>query len=913
MYLGKPSLVSARSAIRAVCCALLLAGLSSTPARATPTIADAPFSLNANDQALLEEIEFTSFRFFSEQTHPRTGLVRDRARADGSRSESNASVSASGFAFSAWVIATERGWVARPAALERVRQSLGFLVHRAPRQHGFFYHFMKMDSGARAEQSEVSSIDSSLLLAGAIVAREYFNDPEITALVNELLRDVDWEWFRNGGQLVSLGWHDKIGFSRYRWKTYSEHLLMSFLALGVSAHPMDADYWRIWARTPVGRYGDYVYLQEGPLFVHQFPQAYIDFRERRDGFADYYRNSQLATLAQRQFCTDLRPEFPTWSENLWGVTASDSATGYKNWGGPPRTTQTNALDGTIVPCATAGSLPFEPAATLTVLHHLKDAYGNRIWRRYGFVDAFNPGTGWVNPDVIAIDQGISLVQAENLRTGLIQRLFMQSHEAQEALAKAALLSTRHDLTAAETAQVRTMAGAAWEALQKTPAASDLQLTALLAAMQLRLIDGPEAVDRARTLLAATPPLQDVDATTQYAAGLIAVRQALPDLAPEATARLKVISWDSLTPTSSQLGGTSRLTVFLQVAMGTRRPSAWTALDRVTLLVGGVRVLAPAQPAGQILPGLWLDERAIVTGASSSQLAYARLTAMPAGEQVDALTFALLLEHFPVEALRRLSTGFAAGTDTPTARAARLITAANLLGPGVRASFQQDPKIQATRKAIAEFGEAAFGPNTSVIAQRELASPKPSLLRRQATAAASGTPRKDWDWHTLAGLEFKDSDADIRQGDAPLEMRFAFTWDATALYFHAEVVDTPAGFSVPPKRRRTVELFVNPANNGLVWSGTGDYQFIFNQDGAVGEFFHHARVEGKIHRTSHGYSIEGRLPWTALGVEPRRGLEMGVSPAVISEGAREWDATLKLNWFYAQATETRYQLGGLRLL
>ena len=894
--------------------ALMLGLVAATATRADSTASEAAASLTAADQTLLDAIEREGFRYFVEQAATKTGLVRDRARADGSSSAGKASISASGFAFSAWVIAADRGWVGRQAAVGHIRQSLQFLVHRAPRRHGFFYHFMEMDTGARAWQCEVSSIDTSLLLAGAIVAREYFDDPEITGLVNQLLGEIDWAWFRNGGQLVSLDWHDESGFSRYRWDKYSEHLLLSFLALGASPRPVEAGYWRSWTRAPVGRYGDYVYLQEAALFVHQYPQAYIDLRDRRDGFADYQRNSQLATLAQRQFCADLRGEFPAWSENLWGITASDSATGYKAWGGPPRTTGYNSLDGTIVPCATAGSLPFAPRETLTVLLHLKQAYGDRIWRRYGFVDAFNPSTGWIDTDVIAIDLGISLVQAENLRTGLIQRLFMQSPEAQQALGKAALLSTRRELTPAEAAQVRALAADTWHALQTDPASAGLQLTALLAAHDLGLVGNSDAAEKAHALLAAAPPPGTSDETAQYAAALIATRQALPALAPEATAQLNQIPWNSLAPTALQLGGVSRLTVFLQVALGVRPPAVWAALDRATVPAGDVRVLAPGQPAGQLLPGLWLDERAIVTGASASQLAYARLTSRPADEPIDALAFALTLEHFPPEALQRLAAGFAAGSATPTAGAALVITAANLLGPdGARHWFQQDPQVRAARVAIAEFNEAAFGPNTSLIAQRELSVTKPIPAPRRATAVAASRPRQDWDWQTLAGLEFKDSDADVRAGDAPLRMRFAFTWDATALYFHAEVVDTPAGFKVPPERHRVVELFVDPANDGLVWAGPGDYQFIFSRDGGATEFFHHVATRAKIRRTADGYTIEAPLPWAILGLDAHRGLELSVSPAVMSEGTGESDAMLKLNWSYAQASPTRYQLGCLQLL
>jgi len=174
----KPS-IAALGLRRAACCvfALLLGLLPATATRANSPAARPTAQLSAADVALLDAIEHEGFRFFVEQAHIKTGLVRDRARADGSSSPGKASISASGFAFSAWVIAADRGWVGRETAMEHIRQSLQFLVHHAARQHGFFYHFLEMDTGARAWQCEVSSIDTSLLLAGAIVAREYFNDP----------------------------------------------------------------------------------------------------------------------------------------------------------------------------------------------------------------------------------------------------------------------------------------------------------------------------------------------------------------------------------------------------------------------------------------------------------------------------------------------------------------------------------------------------------------------------------------------------------------------------------------------------------------------------------------------------------------------------------------------------------------
>ena len=903
-----PSHFVARSSLGVACFALILSGLPGAAVPAPPVEPPATPALNPAEQALLDEIERAGFQFFVEQSHPGTGLVRDRAHADGSPGEGKASIAASGFALSAWVIATERGWTKRQVALERCRTQLRFLAGKAPRQHGFFYHFMEMGTGARAWKCEVSSIDTSLMLAGAIVAREYFKDAEITVLANRLLNDVDWNWFRNGGQHVALAWHDETGFSRYRWNKYSEHLLMSFMALGVSGRPLEADYWRSWQRIPLGRYHDYVYLQEPPLFVNQFPQAFIDLRGRRDASVDYFRNTRLATLAQRQFSLDLRSEFPAWNENLWGLTASDSATGYKAWGGPPRTLRYNALDGTVVPCATAGSLPFAPRETLAVLRHLRLAYGDRIWKRYGFVDAFNPHNGWVNPDVLGIDLGISVLQAENLRTGLIWRLFMQSPEAKLSLAKAGFLAKARELEPRQQAQVLTRARAAWHSLQSQPAGAGLQLTALIAALQLGLITANEMLAAARTLVAAGTLPADAAAAAQYVAGLVTLRQAVPALAPEATARMEQIDWQKFPAAAPELGAASRLAVFFQVAAGARPATDWSSLTRATRPLGTVQVLAPADAAGALLPGLWLDESAIITGASAAQFAYASLTTA-GGVAGNSLLPVLQLDQFPQESFAPVPSMAVPPDDS----AAYVITAANLLAhDSIRRAFQQDPLVQAGRTAIAEFAEAAFGPNTSVIAQRELAGAKPLPPPRLAHAVAQALPRDQWNWQTVAGLEFKDSEADIRPGDAPLEFRFAVTWDQAALQFHAEVTDAPAGYEIPAGRNQIVELFINPDGDGLIWTGPKDYQFTYRVGIGAQELFNHVPNQASITPTAHGYTIEASIPWTSLALTPKSGLEFGLSPAAISEGTHEWEPTIKLNWSYVALSAGKYRLGRIRL-
>lgn len=880
--------------------------------------------LTADDDQLLEEIERASFLFFVEQTDPNTGLVRDRARADGSPSEGKASIASSGFALSAWAIATHRGWVERPAALERVKLMLRFLATKAPRHHGFYYHFMEMETGARAWQCELSSIDTALFIAGAIVAREYFQDPEITELVNKIYHEVDWKWFLNGGSTVAMGWHDEKGFSRFRWGIYSEHTMMSILGLGAPEMALDADYWRTWKRLPTGSYGGYHFIQGPPLFIHQFAHAYVDFRDKRDAFADYYHNSVLATLAQRKFSIDLRTEFPSWSERLWGVTASDSATGYKAWGGPPRTSASNALDGTIVPCATAGSVPFAPFETLQVLRHIRTVFGDRTWKRYGFVDAFNPETGWVNPDVIGIDQGISLLQAENARTGFVWALFMQTPEVQRALLKAGFLSKRRYFTWPEHEQLRALAAAAWKSLDGEPVTGEtlgLRLTAVPAAHTLGLIDGGVAAKRARAVL-DNPAVPDTDTSVaEYAAGLVTLRQAFPSLAPDATRQLEDIKWNNVTLGSTKLGSASRLAAFFKIAQGKSDVATWTRLVRTPEARGPVFVLSPADPSDQLRPGLWLDESATINGASAAQLAYS-IALPPADPTVprptpDVMTAALLLEKFPAELLSTLK-AFPPPADwvesaPPADRAALLITVANLLVPeSIREWFQQDQIARAGRSVIKDFSDNAFGANTSTLWRYELAGPSVEPPERRATAVASSLPREQWQWTRIAGLEFKDSPADVRADDPLLELRFAFTWDNEALHFHAEAIDTPPNYKRPPDRRELVELLVDPKSDGLVWRGPDDFHFVFRSNGEAFEWTRNRPTAAKIVRTEQGYTVEADIPWSQLGLTPAPGLEFRLTTAVATDGRYEWEPTLKLNWRFFQRPDERYGLGLLKL-
>ncbi|MBI2925653.1 MAG: hypothetical protein HYY24_08110 [Verrucomicrobia bacterium] len=388
--------------------------------------------LTPADDRFLDELQRASFRFFWEAADAHTGLVKDRSQADGPDPREVASIAATGFGLTALCIADRRGYTKRKELEARVLATLRFLWDGLPHEHGFFYHFVNVRTGARVWQCELSSIDTALLLCGVLTCRQHFRQPEIRRLARQIYERVDWRWMLAGRPVLAHGWKPESGFLKSSWDHYCEHLLLYLLAIGSPTHPIPAETWDAWTR-PVHEYDGLRFISsKDPLFIHQFSHAWFDFRGQRDRHADYFENSVRATQAHRRFCLRLRERFPHFSEDLWGISASDSAKGYVVWGGPP---EHGPLDGTVVPCAAAGSLPFLPRECLRTLRHVRERYGARVWKRYGFVDAFNPQTNWFAPDVIGIDAGISLLMAENLRTGFVWRTFMKNEEARRAMAK----------------------------------------------------------------------------------------------------------------------------------------------------------------------------------------------------------------------------------------------------------------------------------------------------------------------------------------------------------------------------------------------------------------------------------------------------------------------------------------------
>lgn len=398
------------------------------PAQVRPAAARA--AVTPEDDAFLDDMNRRAALYFWEQADDGNGQVLDRAYADNTDGKPHSirnlsSIAATGFGLSAMTIADQRGYFPHDAIVERVRRTLDYHLNKLPHSHGFFSHFNDLHSGKPADHSEISSIDTSLLLCGVLTARAYFNDARITDLATKIYERVEWPWMMNGGDTFSMGFRDGA-FIKTRWDHYCELMMLYLLAIGSPTHPIPPGSWDKFTRPRITFQGFDFISAPDPLFVHQFSHAWFDFRGKRDYYADYFANSVIATRAHRAFCLSLNMGY---TDTYWGLTASDTPAGYAVWGGPPAL---GHIDGSVVPCAAAGSLPFLPQECLRVLRALR-TLGDRAYGRYGFLDALHPSGNWYNKDVIGIDLGISMLMAENLRTGFVWKQFMKNPEMQKAM------------------------------------------------------------------------------------------------------------------------------------------------------------------------------------------------------------------------------------------------------------------------------------------------------------------------------------------------------------------------------------------------------------------------------------------------------------------------------------------------
>ena len=454
--------------------ALLALGSASACAHAPTAPPAAPsttYTATTTESAFLDTVSRRTFDWFWETTNPRNGLTPDRWPT-----KSFSSVAAVGFALTAYPIGVERGWISRADALDRVRTTLRFFW-TAPQgdaptgvtgSHGFYYHFLDMETGRRFERVELSTIDTSLLLGGVLVCREYFDradsgEVEVRALADSIYRRVDWKWAENGRPLVSMGWHpepglpdhDAQGFIRTNWFGYTEGMILYALALGSPTHPIDPSAWDAWTATyKWSTFEGQTFVQFAPLFGHQYSQLFVDYRGIRDAYMrgkgmDYFENSRRAALSQRAYAVANPGAWRDYSADVWGLTASDgpldstfvvdgrARTFHTYWARGAGGDEIND-DGTIAPTAAGGSVAFAPDVAIPALVAMRTRYGDDVFGRYGFVDAFNPtlrapgprftqgrqvpGKAWVDVDHLGIDQGPILAMIENYRTGLVWRL-----------------------------------------------------------------------------------------------------------------------------------------------------------------------------------------------------------------------------------------------------------------------------------------------------------------------------------------------------------------------------------------------------------------------------------------------------------------------------------------------------------
>jgi len=434
---------------------------------------------SAQAAAFLDTLQRRTFDFFWDQTPTSNGLTPDRWPTP-----SFSSIAAVGFALTAYPVGVERGWITRPEAADRTLATLRFFW-TAPQDsagpattgyRGFFYHFLDMTTGYRFQTVELSTIDTSLLLAGILFAQSYFDRPdtteeEIRALADSVYYRVDWIWAQARPPAVSMGWHPESGgrFITADWIGYNEAMILLFLALGSPTHPIDSTSgWAAWVSGyDWGTYYGQAFVQFAPLFGHEYSHVWVDFRGIKDAYMqgrgiDYFENSRRATLAQRSYAIANPGAWRGYNKDVWGLTACDGpANKTLTIDGRSRQFHTYwargaALgdvrdDGTICPTAVGGAVPFAPEITIPALLAMRRTYGDALFKQYGFLDAFNPtftatgqqqtGTvdpalGWFDVDYLGIDQGPILLMIENYRTGFVWEVMRRNAHIVRGLRRA---------------------------------------------------------------------------------------------------------------------------------------------------------------------------------------------------------------------------------------------------------------------------------------------------------------------------------------------------------------------------------------------------------------------------------------------------------------------------------------------
>jgi hypothetical protein len=418
----------------------------------TVSAAASPF---ADNDAFLDYVQQTAFDFFWYEANPTNGLVRDR-----SQPFSTASVAATGFGLTAICIAIDHGWISRETGRDRVLTTLqtfwegpqGTNTTGQIGYRGWFYHFLEINSATRAGSSELSSIDTALVLAGMLHAKQYFDqshpdEDAIRSLADSIFDRVDWLWMTDGGDSLTMGWMPESGFLGARWIGYNEAMILYLLGMGAESDPLPPEHWTAWTSDYnwTNHYG-FDFVEFPPLFGHQYSHAWVDFRHIADPYmldhgSTYFENSRRATLAQHAYALENPGQFAGYGDRVWGLTACDGpgTAGYFSYrarGTPPPEND----DGTVAPTAVGGSLPFAPEQCLPTLRYFYDQFRTNIWTGYGFRDAFNLDANWWGPDILGIDQGPIVIMAENYRSQSVWHVFMREPIVQRGLASAGFVT-----------------------------------------------------------------------------------------------------------------------------------------------------------------------------------------------------------------------------------------------------------------------------------------------------------------------------------------------------------------------------------------------------------------------------------------------------------------------------------------
>ena len=426
--------------------ALTTASQESLPSTILSTVPN-PF---ASNDAFLDYVQQANFDYFWYMANPTNGLIPDR-----SATGSVCSIAAEGFGLTAIGIGIDHGWITRTQGVARVKAALNtFLTWPQGASDagiigykGWFYHFLDMNTAMRTWDSELSSIDTTWLLAGVLYDKQYFNgtnsdEADIRSMADAIVSRVDWTWMAQGTDKVAMGWQPDTGFTTFgNWVGYNEGMMIYLLGMGKATNPVPASGWSNWTSgyTWATNYGQ-SYIPFPPLFGYEYSHCWVDYRHIADAYMNshnstYFENSRRATIAQRQYCIADPNDWPGYGSNVWGLTACDDPyVGYEAHGGPPSQNYSVPDDGTIAPTAAGGAMAFTPEYSLPNLQTLYNQYRTNLWTANGFRDAFNlRSPAWYDTDELGIDQGPIVIMIENYRTQRVWRLFMQNPEIQRGL------------------------------------------------------------------------------------------------------------------------------------------------------------------------------------------------------------------------------------------------------------------------------------------------------------------------------------------------------------------------------------------------------------------------------------------------------------------------------------------------